>query len=249
MASGPPRQGLALREVHAAGRDRHGTPFRLCLPPTGSKQMLVLYYTPHTCSLASHIALADAGANYELRRIDFGKNEQQSPEYLKVNAKARVPALVTPRGTLTETPAILAFIAQSFPQAALAPLNDPFAFAELQAITSYLCSTLHVAHAHRMRGYRWASDAASFADMQRKVPESVGACYDMIETRMLRGPWVMGENYTIADPYLFTIAQWLEDDGVEPRRIARVIEHRSRMADRASVKKAIAEELSISPRA
>src|SRR5262249_20379594 len=208
-----------------------------------------LYYTPHTCSLASHIALEDAGANYELRRIDFGKNEQQSPEYLNVNPKARVPALVTARGILTETPAILAFIAQSFPQAALAPLNDPFAFAELQAITSYICSTLHVAHAHRMRGYRWASHDSSFADMQGKVPESVGACYDMIECRMLRGPWVMGENYTIADAYLFTIAQWLEDDGVDPRRIPRVIEQRSRMAGHASVKKAVAEELSILRRA
>jgi glutathione S-transferase len=127
--------------------------------------------------------------------------------------------------------------------------NDPFAFAELQAFTSYLCSTLHVAHAHRMRGYRWASDASSFEDMQRRVPESVGACYGLIETRMLRGPWVMGENYTIADPYLFTIAQWLEDDGVDPRRIPRVIEHRSRMGNRASVKKAVAEEIASSPRA
>jgi glutathione S-transferase len=53
--------------------------------------------------------------------------------------------------------------------------------------------------------------------MKRKVPESVGGCYSFIETRMLRGPWVMGESYTIADPYLFTIAQWLEDDGVDSR--------------------------------
>ena len=99
-----------------------------------------------------------------------------------------------------------------------------------------------------MRGYRWASDASSFEDMQRKVPKSVGACYDMIETRMLR-PWVMGKNYAIADPYLFTITQWLEDDGVDPRRIPRVIEHRSRMGDRASVKKAVAEEIALPPRA
>ena len=78
--------------------------------------------------------------------------------------------------------------------------------------------------------------------MQRKVPKSVGACYDMIETSMLRGPWVMGEAYTIADPYLFTLAQWLEADGVDPARIPRVIEHRARMAGRANVKTAIAEE-------
>ena len=138
---------------------------------------------------------------------------------------------------------MLAFIAQSFPQARLAPLDDPFAFAELQAFNSYLCSTVHIAHAHGMRGYRWADEAASFADMQRKVPKSVGACYDMIETHMLRGPWVMGDTYTIADPYLFTLAQWLEADGVDPARIPRVVEHRARMAERPHVRKAIAEEL------
>lgn len=205
--------------------------------------MLTLYYAPHTCSLASHIALEDAGAKYRLERIDFSKAEQQSPTYLEVNPKGRVPAMVTPRGTLTETPAMLAFIAQSFPEAKLAPLDDPYAFAELQAFNSYLCSTLHVAHAHRMRGHRWADDPSSFADMQRKVPKSVGACYDMIESRMLRGPWVMGSAYSIADPYLFTLAQWLEEDGVDPARIPRVTEHRSRMAALPNVRKAIAEEL------
>lgn len=205
--------------------------------------MITLYYAAHTCSLATHKALKDAGASYDLRRVDFGKSEQQSPDYMKVNPKARVPALVTARGILTETPAMLVYVAQSFPEAALAPLDDPFAFAELQSFNSYLCATLHVAHAHRMRGHRWASEASSFADMQRKVPESVGACFDLIESTMLRGPWVFGAQYTIADPYLFTLAQWLEADGVDPGRIPRVVEHRARMAERRNVREAIAEEL------
>src|SRR3984893_7320769 len=152
--------------------------------------MFTLYYAVNTCSLATPIALEDAGAEYELRRIDFARTEQQSPDYLKVNPKARVPALVTPSGILTETPAMLAFIAQSFPEAKLAPLNDAFAFAEVQAFNSYLCSTVHVAHAHKGRGYRWATDEASFADMKRKVPQSVGACFALIEHKMLKGPWV-----------------------------------------------------------
>jgi glutathione S-transferase len=205
--------------------------------------MFTLYYAAHTCALAPHIALQDAGAKYELKRVDFSKAEQQTRQFLEVNPKARVPALVTPRGTLTETPAILAYIAQNFPEAGLAPLNDPFAFAEVQSFNSYLCATLHVAHAHRTRGHRWADDPASYADMKRKVPKSVGACFEIVETHMLRGPWVMGNSYTIADAYLFTVAQWLEDDGVDPARIPRVMDHRSRMAERPSVKKAIAREL------
>jgi glutathione S-transferase len=154
-----------------------------------------------------------------------------------------VPALVTDRGILTETPAMLAFVAQSFPAAGLAPFDDAFAFAEVQAFNSYLCSTLHVAHSHRMRGHRWADDEAAIAAMQRKVPQSVGACYELIERDMLKGPWVMGERYTICDPYLFTLAQWLEQDGVDPYRIPRVVDHRRRVSERAAVRKAIAEEL------
>ncbi len=205
--------------------------------------MIKLFYAAHTCSLASHITLEEAGAEYSTVRISVAANQQRSPEYLAINPKGRVPAMITARGILTETPAILAFIAQSFPNAGLAPLDDPFAFAQVQAFNSYLCSTLHVAHAHRMRGYRWADDPAAIAEMQRKVPQSVGACYDLIERDMLKGPWVMGEASTICDPYLFTLAQWLEDDGVDPVRLPRVIDHRRRMSERHAVRKAIAEEL------
>ncbi len=205
--------------------------------------MLTLFYAPNSCALASHIALEEAGADYALKRIDFGAAEQTKPDYLAINPKARVPALQTPRGVLTETPAILAFVAQSFPRAALAPLGDAFAFAEVQAFNAYLCSTVHVAHAHRMRGYRWADDRAAIAAMQKKVPQSVGACFDLIERGMFRGPWVLGDAYTIADPYLFTIAQWLEADGVNLEPLPRVLDHRRRMRERAAVRKALADEL------
>jgi glutathione S-transferase len=204
--------------------------------------MLKLYYAADTCSLASHIALEEAGADYALARISFAQNEQRSPDYLAINAKGRVPAMVTNRGILTETPAMLVFIAQSFPHARLAPLDDAFAFAEVQAFNLFLCSTLHVAHAHRMRGHRWADDEAAIAAMKRKVPDSVGACYDLIERHMFRGPWVMGEAYTICDPYLFTIAQWMEGDGVDPARFPRIADHRRLMSERAAVRTAIAQE-------
>ena len=204
--------------------------------------MLKLYYAPGTCALASHIALAEAGAPYTTEKVDFKTNQQNSPEYLGINPKGRVPSLVTDRGILTETPAMLAFIAQTFPQAKLAPLDDPFAFAQAQAFNSYLCSTVHVAHAHKGRGYRWATDEASFADMKRMVPKSVGASFALIERNMLKGPWVMGETYTICDPYLFTIAQWLEADSVDLAALPKVADHRKRMAERPAVRKALAEQ-------
>jgi len=152
--------------------------------------VLKLYYAAHTCSLATHIVLEEVGADYSTVRVDFAKEQQKSLEFLKLNPKARVPALVTDKGILTETPAMLVYVAQSFPASRLALMDDPFAFARVQSFNSYLCSHLHVAHAHRMRGHRWvdADDTASIAAMQRKVPESVGGAFELIEREMLKGP-------------------------------------------------------------
>jgi glutathione S-transferase len=204
--------------------------------------MLTFYYATNTCALASHIVLEEAGADYETRWIDFGSAEQTKPDYLEINPKARVPSLATERGVLTETPAILAYIAQTHPGAQLAPLDDPFAFAELQSFMAYLCSTVHVAHAHRMRGYRWADDPAAHEAMKKKVPETVSACFDLIERRMFRGPWAMGEAYTVADPYLYTIARWMEVDSVDPATFPRVLDHRDRMGERPAVQRALKAE-------
>jgi glutathione S-transferase len=205
--------------------------------------MMKLFFAPATCALASRIALEEAGAPYEAVRISFKGGEQRKPEYLRINPKGRVPALVTERGILTETPAILVYVAQSFPAAQLAPLDDPFALAQVQAFNSYLCSTVHVAHAHRMRGYRWVDDEAAIAAMQKKVPQSVGECFALIERDMLRGPWVMGERYTVCDPYLFTLAQWLEGDGVDRTRFPKLQEHTRRITERAAVQRALAGEV------
>lgn len=204
--------------------------------------MLKLYYATGTCALATHIALEEAGASYEAAAVDFAAQAQRAAEYLAINPKGRVPALVTDRGVLTETPALLLFVAQHFPAAELAPLSDPFALGEVQAFNSYLCSTVHVAHAHGRRGARWADDAGAREAMKRKVASNMAECFELIERQLLRGPWVMGERYTICDPYLLTIGSWLEDDGVDTTKLPRVVAHRRRMQARPAVQKAIAAE-------
>ena len=203
--------------------------------------MLKLYFAPNPCALASHIALIDAGAEHETVFVNFKADEQRKDAYLAINPKARVPSLVTERGVLTETPAILAFIAQSFPQAKLAP-TDPWELAQAQAFNSYLCSTVHVSHAHRMRGARWATEQSSFADMQRKVPQNMTDSFSLIERAMFKGPWVLGDSYSICDAYLFTVAQWLEADSVDPANFPKVADHRRRMSERPQVKRALEVE-------
>jgi glutathione S-transferase len=94
-----------------------------------------------------------------------------------------------------------------------------------------------------MRGHRWADDPAAIAAMRKKVPQTVGECFDLIERHLFKGPWVMGEHYTVSDMYLFTLAQWLERDEVDPARFPKVAGHRQRMSRDPVVSKVIAAEL------
>ena len=203
--------------------------------------MLKLYYARNTCALASLVTLEEAGAEYEISRVEFSREEQRGADYLAINPKGRVPALATDDGIITETPAILTFIAQSFPEANLIPA-DAYGFARVQEFNSYLCATVHPAHAHRVRGYRWADDAAAIAEMARKAPSVMSDCFELIEREMFEGPWVMGASFTISDPYLFTISNWLERDGVDIAQLPKIREHRERMSERESVRRAVDRE-------
>ncbi len=204
--------------------------------------MYTLFYSPNACSLASHIALAESGLPYEVRRVNFAENEQRSPEYLKHNPNGRVPALVTEKGTLIESPAILAFIAQSAPDAKLAPLDDPFEFARMQGFNSFIASSLHVAYAHNKRGYRWADGQEALDAMKRKVAPNMRMYFGMVENDFLTGPWVLGEAYSVADPYLFTMADWLEGLGIDREEFPKVADHYRRMMERPAVQKALSVE-------
>ena len=200
---------------------------------------LTLYYAPGTCAQAVRIALEEAQAPYTPVRMDFASQQQRSPEYLAINPKGRVPALVTEHGVLTETPALLAYVAQRFAQAGLAPA-DAFGFARMQEFNSYLASTVHVAHAHRPRASRWADEPEAQAAMQRKVPANMTECFNVIESHYLGDkPWVLGEQYTVADGYLFTMAGWLKSDGVDIARFPRVHAHFQRMAARPGGQRAL----------
>ncbi|MCE3288371.1 MAG: gst1 [Caulobacter sp.] len=205
--------------------------------------MLTLHFAPDSCALATLIVLEELALDYRLVAVDLRAGDQRTAEFLALNPKGRAPVLVADEGVLTETPALLDHLARSV--GALMPAA-PFDQARLLAFNSYLCATVHVAHAHRMRGYRWADDPAAIAAMQAKVPASVTEAFAVIEDQ-LSGPWVMGEVFTTADPYLFTLAQWLEADGADTARLPRVLAHRERVRARSAVRRALAVEAAYRP--
>lgn len=198
--------------------------------------MLTLYHgSVQTCSLATHIALEEAGANYTTVRLDMANNQQRSAEYLAINPKGRVPALVTDRGILTENVALLYYVAQLYPAAKLAP-TEPFDLAKMQAFNAWLASTVHVNHAHKMRGSRWSDDPAAQKTMTAKVASNMTDCAALIETGYLASPWVMGSQYTVADPYLYVMELWMESDGVDMQKFPKLVAHRAAMEARPAVR-------------
>ncbi|MEM6479205.1 MAG: glutathione S-transferase family protein, partial [Pseudomonadota bacterium] len=174
-----------------------------------------LYLAPGTIAVASAIALNETGAAYEAAHVDFGSAEQTKAAYHGINPKGRVPALETPSGILTETIAILEFVAPG-----LIP-DDPWSAARMREVMTYIATTAHVNHAHKMRGHRWADRPESWADMTAKVPETMAASAAYIETK-ITGPFTLGENFSLADPYLFIWALWLEGDAVDVRAFPKL---------------------------
>lgn len=202
--------------------------------------MLKLFTGRGTIGLACEIALEEARAEYEVVRLNFAEDEQRRPGYLAINPKSRVPALVSEEGVITETPAILGYVAETHPSAGLAPLGDPFAMARLLAFSTYLASWVHPAAAHRVRGYRWADDPAAIAELARKAPLVFADAMALIEAEYLAGPWVMGERYTVADPYFYVVASWLPRDGIDMARFPKIADHYARMGKRPAVQTVLA---------
>ena len=200
--------------------------------------MLTFYYAKSSAAYAPHILLEDIGADYNAVRIDFMTGEQRSPAYLAVNPKGRLPSLVTEKGVLTETPAILVYLAQRFPEQDLAP-SDPFEFAIAQAFNSYMASTVHVAHAHKHRGARWADDPAAHEAMSAKVKENMTEYAQMIESHYFKGPYVLGDKFSFCDPYMALVTRWFKDDEVDLDPFAKIRAHDALMRERPSMQRVL----------
>jgi glutathione S-transferase len=197
-----------------------------------------LYYAPNSCALAPHIALEEGGVPYELVRVDLERREQRSAEFLALNPLGRVPVLETPRGRLTEVPAILTYVA-SLGRLVPLSLTDPFEAAELASFNAFLSSTIHVTFAHFARPYRWADGVTCRKEMSRKAVDAYAEQFALIERSRLRSPWVMGEHYTVADPYLFLMTRWLARIGLAVDAFPRIEQHHARMLARPAVRRVL----------
>ena len=204
--------------------------------------MLKLYISPGACALASHIALEEAGADYETRVIDLKTGQQKTPEYLAVNPAGVTPALQTDRGVITQNAAILAFAAQTHPDGKLAPIDDPHAFAAFNAFNGFLGSSLHPAI-----GKVLFSRPPLNADDTALATEQALARYQLVEDHWLQGPWVFGADFTLSDGYLAVFTRWARQSRLlDPARFPGLNAHLDRVQARPAVLRVLeAEGLSV----
>ncbi|SEK75202.1 glutathione S-transferase [Roseovarius nanhaiticus] len=194
-----------------------------------------LYYAPGTVSIAVAIALHEAGLDFDAQKVSFKDAEQTKPEYHAINPKGRVPALEVDGRVLTETGAILDYIAAVAPDTGLMP-EAPLDAARVRGVMHYLASTVQPNHAHGPRAYRWAEKEESHADMRAQVPKTMAASATYIEDHCLKGPYVMGDHVTVADPHLFVMCLWLKGDGVDVDGYPLITAFMAAMEERESVK-------------
>lgn len=198
--------------------------------------MLKLYYSPGACAMASHIALEEAGADYELVKIDLRAGEQKTPEFLAINPAGSTPALATDEGILTENAVIMGYIAQTHPQANLADTASNFHFGKMQSLNGYLSASLHPAIGRALFG-------GLEGEARQTAADTALTKYDVVEHSLLKGPWAMGEAYTVADGYLSVFTRWARQAGLlDTGRFPRLNAHLDAVQARPAVQRVFAAE-------
>lgn len=200
--------------------------------------MLKLYYSPGACAMASHVALEEAGADFVLEKIDLKQGEQKSEAYLAVNPAGVTPALATTRGVITQNVAILTYIAQTHPHAQLADLDDPFEFGRMQAFNVWLSSSLHPAI-----GKALFSKPALEGEARDEAIKAALGKYDLAEHHLVQGPWVLGEDHSLADGYLMVFTRWARQaDLLDKARFPKLNAHLDLVQSRPAVQRMLHAE-------
>ncbi|OWT66186.1 glutathione S-transferase family protein [Candidimonas nitroreducens] len=204
------------------------------------------FYSPGACSLASHIVLEETGAAYEAVRIALAEGAQRQPDYLALNPKGRVPVIVDGDFVLTESPAILYYLAQRFPAAGLWP-GDPQAAARCAEWLAWGSSGIHVTYAHLSRPERYTNTEAAIEDVKAKARSASREAWEMVEAKLAaaKSTWVAGEHYSVADAYAFVFWNWGRSTrlGYDMARDFPVwTEHARRVGERPAVRRTLEQE-------
>ena len=172
--------------------------------------MLQLHYYPGNASMTPHMVLEELGLPFELKWVDRDHGVHKQPEYLKLNPNGLIPVLVDDDLVLYETAAICLHLADTHPQGGLAPALGTVARAHFYKWLAWLSNTLQATHMLYWYPERWADDKAGAAKVRAVAEAKIGAQLDQLDTELARhgGPWLLGERYSLLDPYTLMLCRW-----------------------------------------
>src|ERR1700736_2082243 len=203
--------------------------------------MLTLYYWPGASSLVPHIALEEIGASYERKLVNLAKGEHKGAAYLKINPRGKVPALSIDGRVLTENVAILTYLARQFPAARLLP-RDLCEESRCLSTIAWFATAVHPTFAHIIRPERFASDTAAQVNVKETARQAFGANCQEINDLLAGKEWMMGEQYTVADPYAFFFYDLSTRIKLPTRELAAYTAFGERMLQRSAVQRVRAVE-------
>ena len=200
--------------------------------------MLTLYYAPGACSLAAHIVLEETGEKYEAERVDLAKGEQRTEAYLKIHPQGRVPALRLDNGEpLAENTAILPYLGKRF---GLWP-KDAVAEAKALSLIGFFAASVHPAHAHISRPERYATDKATFPDIQEQGRKTFHGYLKQVDG-MLAGRQWLSDQYSVVDPYAFVFYTWGVRRELPMAELKSYTAFKDRMLLRPAVRRIVEDE-------
>lgn len=196
-----------------------------------------LYYSPGACSLSPHIVLNELGIPAELVQVDTKiKKTKKGDDFLAVNPKGQVPTLQLDNGdVLTEGPAIVQYLADQKPDGGLAPRAGTIERYHLQEWLNYITSELH-------KGFSPLWKPNTPENYKAIAKENLAKQYDYVNGKLAGRSYLMGEQFTVADAYLFTITNWAKFQNIDISRWPNVKAFMERVAQRPKVKQAMDEE-------
>ncbi|HEX9327107.1 MAG TPA: glutathione S-transferase family protein [Reyranella sp.] len=205
--------------------------------------MLKLYYAPGACSTASHLTLEESGAKYESQALAFAKSEQKTPEYLKINPRGRVPALVIDEGTIVENTAILDFIAAKYaPQ--LMP-KDPVQRARAISLMAWFSNNVHPSFTHISRPERFATDTKVFDHLKEVGRSNFHNCLKEIDGIIGSKPWILGDQFSVVDCYALVFYGWGKRIGLPVEELKNYTAWKDRMLARPAVRRVLEREQNV----
>ena len=203
--------------------------------------MLQLFYSPGACSLVTHIALEESGAPFQPTRVTLMHGEHLTAEFLDINPHARVPALVTDKGVVTENIAILNLIGDLYGKPGSVPRGDAYAAARCNELLGWFASSVHISFAQIWRGERFTEDASLHEAIKQGGLKALEKQFVEIENLSGEG-WIAGDSFTAADSYALTFFRWGRRIGMDMGRYPGWAALNGRVLERPAVKRAIERE-------